>query len=153
MADLTDTDLKFFVDAVRKYFHVTTRLEPDIASAYLATGDIDAFDYSGVVTFSGSYNGHIMVSAPERMLKELLLLQYQNDLSSANLLDAVGELTNTLAGNARQAFGSELHISVPIAFTGKSGVQARVRKRPFVVSLTWAHHRALVCVDMQKSAA
>jgi chemotaxis protein CheX len=152
MADLTDADLKFFVDAVRHYFKVTTRQEPDIGAAYLATGDIEAFDYSGVVTFSGSYQGHIMVSAPEQLLKELLLMQHQTDLSQGNLLDAVGELANTLAGNARQDFGKDLNISVPITFAGKAGLHARVRKRPFVVSLQWARHNAMVCVDMERKA-
>ena len=71
-----------------------------------ATGDIEGHDYNGIVTFSGAYNGHVIVSMPAQLLKELLLLQGETDLSEGNLLDAVGEIANTLGGNARKALGS-----------------------------------------------
>ena len=50
-------------------------------AAFLATGDIEAYDFNGIVSFSGSYNGHVMVSMPPQLLRELLLLQRETDLS------------------------------------------------------------------------
>ena len=46
-----------------------------------------------------------MVSMPPQLLRELLLLQGETDLSESNLLDAVGEIANTLGGNARKIAG------------------------------------------------
>jgi chemotaxis protein CheX len=152
MADhpLHDTELKLFVDSVRRYFKATTRQEPQITSAYLATGDLEGHDFNGIVTFSGSYNGHVIVSMPAPLLRELLLLQKETDLSEGNLLDAVGEIANTLAGNARNVLGSGLNISVPVKLHGRSGIKARVRQHPCVITLRWNHQPALVCIDMER---
>jgi chemotaxis protein CheX len=147
---LHDTELKLFVDSVRRYFQVTTRQEPQITSAFLGTGDIDGHDFNGIVTFSGSYNGHVIVSMTAQLLRELLLLQGETDLSTGNLLDAAGEIANTLGGNARKMLGSGLQISVPVKLHGASGVKARVRKHPYVITLRWNHQPAMVCVDMEK---
>ncbi|HSV35609.1 MAG TPA: chemotaxis protein CheX [Ramlibacter sp.] len=147
---LHQTELKLFVDSVRRYFQVLTKQEPQITSAFLGTGDIDGYDYNGIVTFSGSYNGHVIVSMPPQLLRELLLLQGETDMSENNLLDAVGEIANTLGGNARKTLGSALQISVPMKLHGTSGIRARVRKHPYVITLRWNHQPAMVCVDMDK---
>lgn len=150
MDTLNADDLKLFVNSVRRYFSVTTSQEPQITSAFLGTSDIQGYDFNGVVSFSGSYNGHVMVSMPGKLLRELLLLQHETDLSDANLLDAVGEIANTLAGNARKSLGTELQISVPVKLKGTSGIKARVRKHPYVITLRWNHQPALVVVDMER---
>ena len=147
---LHEAELKLFVDSVRRYFQVLTKQEPQITSAFLATGDVDGHDFNGIVTFSGSYNGHVMVSMPPQLLRELLLLQGETDLSENNLLDAVGEIANTLGGNARKSLGAGLQISVPVKLHGGSGVRARVRKHPYVITLRWNHQPAMVCVDMER---
>jgi len=147
---LHEAELKLFVDSVRRYFQVLTRQEPQITSAFLGTGDVDGHDFNGIVTFSGSYNGHVMVSMPPQLLRELLLLQGETDLSESNLLDAVGEIANTLGGNARNSLGAGLQISVPVKLHGSSGVKARVRKHPYVITLRWNHQPAMVCVDMER---
>lgn len=150
MHSLNADDLKLFVESVRQYFKVLTRQEPQITSAFLATGDLQGHEYNGIVSFSGSYNGHVMVSMPGQLLKELLLLQGETDVSQGNLLDAVGEIANTLGGNARKTLGSSLQISVPVRLHGSSGIQARVRKHPYAITLRWNHQPAVVCIDMEK---
>jgi chemotaxis protein CheX len=150
MDALHETELKLFVDSVRRYFQVITKQEPQITSAFLGTGDVDGHDFNGIVTFSGAYNGHVIVSMPPALLRELLLLQGETDLSESNLLDAVGEIANTLGGNARKSLGAGLQISVPMKLHGSSGIRARVRKRPYVITLRWNHQPAMVCVDMEK---
>ena len=150
MDSLTADELKLFVESVRQYFRVVTRQEPQVTSAFLATGELQGHDYNGIVTFSGAYNGHVIVSMPGQLLKELLVLQGENDLSQGNLLDAVGEIANTLGGNARKTLGPGLQISVPMKLHGSSGIKARVRKHPYVITLRWNHQPALVCVDMER---
>jgi len=150
MDALTADELKMFVESVREYFRVVTRQEPQITSAFLATGELQGHDYNGIVSFSGSFNGHVLVSMPGQLLKELLLLQGETDLSQANLLDAVGEIANTLGGNARKSLGAALQISVPVKLHGSGGIQARVRKHPYAITLKWNHQPAVVCIDMEK---
>ena len=150
MANLNESDLRLFVDSIKNYLLVTTRQDPQITSAFLGTGDVQGFEFNGIVTFSGSYNGHVVVSMPGRMLRELLLLQHETDMSDGNLLDAVGEIANTLAGNARKTLGPGLSISVPVKMQGAPSIKTRVRKHPFVITLRWTRHEAMVCVDMEK---
>lgn len=150
MDTLSESELKLFVDSARRYFSVTTGQAPQITSAFLGTGDLEGHEFNGIVTFSGSYNGHVIVSMPGRLLRELLLMQHETDLSDGNLLDTAGEIANTLAGNARKTLGSALQISVPMKLQGAGGIRARVRKHPYVITLRWNHQPALVCVDMER---
>jgi chemotaxis protein CheX len=150
MDTLTADELKMFVESVRDYFRVVTRQEPQITSAFLATGELQGHDYNGIVSFSGPFNGHVLVSMPGQLLKELLLLQGETDLSQGNLLDAVGEIANTLGGNARKSLGPALQISVPVKLHGGGGIQARVRKHPYAITLKWNHQPAVVCIDLEK---
>lgn len=150
MEALNEAELKLFVESVRRYFKVLTKQEPEITSAYLGTTEVAGYDYNGIVTFSGSFNGHVIVSMPAQLLKELLLMQGETDMSEGNLLDAVGEIANTLGGNARKSLGSSLQISVPVKLHGSSGIRARVRKRPYVITLRWNRQPALVCLDMSR---
>jgi chemotaxis protein CheX len=155
MASISEEDFRLFIDSIKRYFSVTTQQEPQITSAYLATENIEGHEFNGIVSFSGSYNGHVMVSMPAKLLRELLLLQHETNISDDNLLDAVGEIANTLAGNARKQLGSSLNISVPIKLQGRisadQGARTRTRKRPFVVTLKWNHQTALVCIDLERS--
>lgn len=149
MAALKENDLRLFVDSVRRYFQVSTRIEPEITSAYLAVDELEGHEFNGIVSFSGGYNGHVIVSMPAGALKELLMLQQERDLSDAALLDAVGEVANTLAGNARKHFGPGLEISVPVRLQGRAGTQARVRRHPYVMTLRWNSYPATVWVDLE----
>ena len=152
MNALEEDELKLFVDSVRQYFRVLARQEPQVTSAFLATGDLQGHDYNGIVTFSGAYQGHVIVSMPGLLLKELLLLQGETDVSRANLLDTVGEIANTLGGNARKTLGSELQISVPVKLHGSAGIRARVRKHPYAITLRWNLQPAVVWIDMERRA-
>ena len=150
MANLSESDLRLFVESIKRYLLVTTRQEPLLTSAFLGTGDVEGHEFNGIVTFSGNYNGQVVVSMPGKLVREILLLQHETDLSDGNLLDAVGEIANTLAGNARKALGSDLQISVPVKIQGAPGIKTRVRKHPYVITLRWGHHQATVCVDMER---
>ena len=138
MSALKESDLRLFVDSVRRYFDVTSRIEPEI-------------DFNGIVSFSGRYRGQVVVSLPAAALKELLLIQRETDLSQASLLDAVGEIANTLAGNARRSLGKDLEISVPKVVHGKSD-GTRTRKHPYVITFRWNRYPGVVCVDLAEAA-
>jgi chemotaxis protein CheX len=101
MGTITEEELRLFVDSVKRYFQVTTKQEPSITSAYLGTDSIEGHEFNGIVSFSGSYDGHVIVSMPPRLLRELLLLQQETDLSDDNLLDAVKSPTRSQATRAR----------------------------------------------------
>jgi chemotaxis protein CheX len=149
---LNESDLRLFIDSVTRYFSVTSRTPPQIAAAFLGTDPLPTHDFNGIVSFSGRFTGQVIVSLPAMAVRELLVMQHETDLSENNLLDAVGEIANTLAGNARQTLGSGLEISVPVTMRGRAGRQARVRPHPYVISFRWNTYPGLVCVDLDRLA-
>ncbi|HEY2928046.1 chemotaxis protein CheX [Piscinibacter sp.] len=152
MAALNESDLRLFIDSVTRYFSVTSRTPPQIAAAFLGTDPLPTHDFNGIVSFSGRFTGQVIVSLPAMAVRELLVMQHETDLSENNLLDAVGEIANTLAGNARQTLGSGLEISVPVTMRGRAGQRSRVRHHPYVISFRWNTYPGLVCVDLDRLA-
>ena len=150
MQTLSESELRLFVDSVRRYFDTTTAQTPQITSAFLGTAPVPSHQFTGTVQFSGSYHGQVLVSMPSPLLRELLVLQHATDFSDANLLDAVGEIANTLAGNARKALGEGLKISVPTTRQGSADLHPTVRLHPYAITLRWNHQPALVLVDMER---
>lgn len=149
MKELGTDELKVFVESVLHYFSLTTREEASIRSAYLAEGAPQIFPYVGLITISGKYRGCVHFSTTAAMMRDLLVCWGENDTREANMLDAIGEVANTIAGNARRYFGKELEISVPIALKGASEqIKAAVRARPFVIAIAWRQHEAMVVVDL-----
>ncbi len=150
MHAISHTELAVFVDAVRRYFTTTTAQPPHISSAFLGTEPVPSHQFTGCVQFSGSHHGQVQVSMPAQLLRELLVLQHATDLGDAHLRDAVGEIANTLAGNARKALGEGLNISVPTTRQGSSPLHATVRTHPYAITLRWNHQPALVLVDLER---
>lgn len=149
MADMTDSDLKIFINAVTNYFAQLTREPATIRAAYLANGAIPHFDYTGLITLSGRYRGCVYFSTSGDALRDLLVEFSEPDRQESNLLDAVGEIANTIAGNARKHFGKDLDISVPVTIHGvPEQIKSAVRARPFAIQLAWANHDAVVVVDL-----
>lgn len=148
--ELREQELKVFVDAVTHYFAHSTRDAATIRSAWLANTAMPRFPYTGLITFSGQFRGCVHFSAPAAMIRELLGEWSERDTGEANLLDAVGEIANTIAGNARRHFGKGLEISVPVTMCEATGpIKAAVRVRPFVISMRWRQHEAAVVVDLE----
>ena len=110
MLELGEVELKVFVDAVLKYFALTTKEEATIRSVYLAKNTPPCHPYIGLITVSGKFRGCVHFSTSAQMIRELLACWGERDTSQANLLDAVGEVANTIAGNARRHFGKDLEI-------------------------------------------
>jgi chemotaxis protein CheX len=150
MAQLSETELKVFIAAVSNYFEQLTNEPAVIRSSYLADTELPHYDYTGLITLSGRYRGCVYFSAPRRLVREMLLQMHEPDTCEQNLLDAVGEVANTISGNARRHFGNGLDISVPLTIKGTTGqIKAAVRARPFAILLTWQKHEAVVVVDVE----
>lgn len=150
MTELREEEVRVFVDAVRNYFVQLTTQSAMVKAAYLAADEVPRFSYTGLITLSGQFHGCVYFSAPQEMLYALLREMQELDNSEDNLLDAVGEIANTIAGNARRYFGNGLDISVPIAIKGVSEqIRTVVRARPLVILVQWSGHDMVVVVDLK----
>lgn len=153
MANLSAIELKVFIDSVTHYFAHLTREPAEIRASYLADSEMPHYDYTGLITLSGKFRGCVYFSAPRLLVRELLIRLQEPDICEDNLLDAVGEVANTISGNARKHFGSSLDISVPVTIRGTTAhIKSAVRARPFVILLRWQRFEAVVVVDLEPLA-
>jgi chemotaxis protein CheX len=66
------------------------------------------------------------------------------------MCDLVGEVANTISGNARRDFGKDFMISVPQVVAGDpEKVQTPDNTRSFVIPINWRSHSAqlVVCLE------
>lgn len=153
MAEMSEVEFKVFINAVTHYFSHITGEPAAIRSSYLSDPKDLHFEYTGLITLSGRFRGCVYFTAPGRMLRALLRAMQEPDTHDENLLDVVGEVANTIAGNARQHFGSALEISVPVQIRGVSEkIKSAVRTRPFAIVFNWQRHEAAVVIDLEAVA-
>lgn len=153
MADISESDARVFVESVTNYFLLLTGEPAIIRSAYLAnTSNLPRFDYTGLIAFSGQFRGSVYFSASSMMAAKLLLAMRETDTGKSNLLDIVGEVANTIAGNARMHFGNGLEISTPLTIYGHAdAIKSAIRARPFAIQLEWQRSEAIVVIDLERA--
>lgn len=147
---LGEAEIRVFVDAVVHYFRQAGGDAATVRAAFLADDQASAptSDYTGLITVSGAYVGSVYFSAPSLLLRQLLMSMKER-ASHDNYLDAVGEIANTIAGNARRHFTEKLEISAPVAFAGPAvDIRTAVRARPLVLTVEWRALQAIVVVDV-----
>src|SRR5258708_26760967 len=75
-------------------------------------------EYTGIIAVSGRWQGAVCFTANGGMLETILALLKDERRDDAAKRDLVGEIANTLSGNAREEFGSDFRISVPNVIVG-----------------------------------
>jgi chemotaxis protein CheX len=124
----------------------------EIESAYLVEIGVSAetFDLTSYISLSGNFSGRLYFSASRAMMSHLLLQTGEANRKEERLLDAVGEIANTLAGNVRKHFGETLEISVPVTQATDADWLKKVAPHSCVILIQWKRHRASVVVDIQR---
>jgi len=149
---LSEAEIRTFVDGATHYFEVAARQPAAIGSPYLVTdGSPQIHEYTGVIGISGKRKGAVCFTAPKAMLMVLLMRMNETDTSDANIKDLVGEVANTISGNARRDFGREFVISVPNVLSNPAGSEAPVPNdvHSYVIPINWRSHSAklIVCLE------
>jgi chemotaxis protein CheX len=93
------------------------------------------YDYSGIISFSGTILGTVVVSFTRDVATKLVAAFVGCDLApdSADFADAIGELANLIVGAAKTGMGVNATISVPSVIMGRGHIVARPSDVPCVV--------------------
>jgi len=146
-----ESEIGVFVNSVLHYFDTTVQQAAECGTPYLAIGrSPDVSDYTGMIRITGKRDGVVFFTAPKSMLCVMLMRMQESDMSHDNLCDLVGEIANTLSGNARRDFGHQFNISVPSVVHGKAAtVDYPPATRPIVVPIAWRTYNArlVVCLN------
>ncbi len=148
---LQEQELKTFIEGTTHYFEVAAQQPASIGSPYLVTeGQPSVHDYTGIISISGKREGVVYFTAPRAMLTVLLMKMQESDFSHETMRDLVGEVANTISGNARKDFGRDFVISVPSVLAGeKPQIPASAGLRSFVIPINWRSHSAKLVVALR----
>jgi chemotaxis protein CheX len=145
---LREAEIRTFIDGTTNYFEIAAQQAATVGSPYLVTdGNPGAYEYTGVISISGARTGIVYFTAPRGMLTVLLMRMQETDTSDENIKDLVGEVANTISGNARRDFGKNFHISVPVVHDTEQ--VAAPHSRSYVIPINWRTHSAklVVCLE------
>lgn len=143
--------LKVFIEGANRYFKEVNQLDVEVGTPYLVENKIPAaHDYTGIIGISGPYSGSVYFTAPKVMLRYLLVSFGEDGNSEANMMDLVGEIANTISGNARTEYGSEFMISVPVIVRGAPDEIYLPRDtRSFLIPLSWQKYDAAIVICLK----
>lgn len=138
--------LSVFVSSVMAFFGQIGETLTDIDTPYLhSNASPIGYDYSGVIRITGPLQGSVYVSAPSTMLRTLLSVMGEPDSSLTIMKDLIGEIANTLAGNARTEFGPDFIISTPQVVDGAPGHNYLPKeRRSYIIPFHWRGYDAVI---------
>jgi chemotaxis protein CheX len=147
---LKEEEIRTFVEGTTNYFEISAQQAASVGSPYLVTdGKPGVYEYTGVIGISGARKGIVYFTAPRGMLTVLLMRMQETDSSDENIRDLVGEVANTISGNARRDFGKNFVISVPTVIAHDPDKITAPHARSYVIPINWRTHSAklVVCLE------
>lgn len=148
---MTNTELATFVEGTTRYFETAANQPASVGSPYLVQeGRPTVQEFTGMINIAGKRRGVVYFTASRPMLTVLLMRMGETELTQENMVDLVGEVANTISGNARRDFGKDFMISVPTVLAGDpKAVVTPENVRSFVIPINWRSHSAqlVVCLD------
>lgn len=114
-----------FIVAVQNVFATMIELPFKLEKPGIKKDRSPDFEISGIIGLSGSVAGCVVISLKERLALQLAssLMQATFDTFDEDVIDAIGEITNMVVGNAKSHFPEDgCTISVPSIVAGRHKV-------------------------------
>ena len=110
-----------FVSAVSKTFEMMVNLKVTRSAPVLKENQRTLYPVSGIIGLTGSLVGTVILTMSEPLALKVASAMLMDDLKTVDtdVLDAIGELTNMIAGNAKaQLEEYKLSLSLPNVIYG-----------------------------------
>ena len=150
---MQDQDIEVFIAGARRYFEAlgsesSVLIEPP----FLKKDNRPFLELTGMIDVSGQAHGAVGFTATRAMLETILKSLHEDWIDQDAAADLVGEVANTLSGNAREEFGGEFKISVPVVLKNQEAA-ARFPKenRNYVIPVIWRGEKAYLLVSVQRT--
>ena len=146
---MNERNLEVFVDGASRYFGTVTDTEAQVGTPFLIQ-DVNKYllDYTGIIGISGNHKGSVFFSAPNSLLTKLIAQIGIITTQEEKLMDLVGEVSNTISGNARREFGDQFMLTVPIVLKGKSeSVRVSDVVDIYVIPIHWRNTNANLIIN------
>lgn len=146
---MEEEDLKIFIQAVPHYFQQTFAEEAVVDPPFIQGRESVIQDYTGVIGISGKHKGAVYFTANRPMVQEMLIALGEEEITEDIEADIVGEVANTISGNARREFGGDFLISVPMVLHGKPDAISFPRNtKTFVIPFVWRSFRSYLIIAL-----
>ncbi len=132
-------DVKFvnpFISAITNVFETMLNTKVKVGKPILKTADLVSAEVSGIIGLSGDVQGCVVLSFPGDVACKVASAFAGVDLTTdhPDFTDAVGELANMVAGNAKKDFdGYNTSISLPSVIIGPGHTVSQSKSSPFLV--------------------
>lgn len=144
-------ELNVFVGGVTRYFSETTGTPAEVGAPYLLDDARGlAGEFTGAIGISGKNRGCVYFTADRTLLSWVMTAICETRKSDENMLDLVGDIANTVSGNARQYFGSDFMISVPTLIHGSGALHLPKGVRSYAIPVVWKNIRATLIIVLEK---
>jgi chemotaxis protein CheX len=121
-------DVKYinpFVEAVKKLFNTMIGVPFKLGKPSLKEDHVPGYEISGIIGLSGTVSGCVVINLSKDIALQLVSALTGDEVTELDddCTDAIGEIANMIAGNAKTDFPSEgTSISVPSVVVGKHNV-------------------------------
>jgi chemotaxis protein CheX len=124
-----------FINSIRTVFSTMLGMTATINRPTTKAEPVPMYDVSGIIGFSGDITGQVVVSFQKATAIKLVtaFAGAEMDPASPDFADAIGELTNMIAGAAKKDLGAAAGITCPSVIIGTGHVVARLRDVPCLV--------------------
>ena len=118
-------DIKYinpFLMAVQNVFETMISIPYKLGKPFLKNDPVSSYDVSGIIGITGEVTGCVVVSFPEDIALQLASELLDDTLTEIDddSTDAIGEIANMVAGDAKKRFPrGDTTISVPSVVIGK----------------------------------
>lgn len=149
---MNDDKLAVFVDALANYFETTTDTPANVGTPFLINNINDCLDeFTGIIGISGNHKGSVFYSTPKRKAMQLLAEMGLMTSQDSKLMDLVGEVSNTIAGNARREFGENFILSVPLLLHGKgSDIAVSNVTNIYIIPIVWKGTKSHLIINLEE---
>jgi chemotaxis protein CheX len=143
-------ELNVFLSGAIRYFGETTGTQADVAAPYLIDdAKLIAGEFTGAIGITGRHRGTVYFTASRGLLTLLMNEVGETRFTKENMLDLVGDVANTIAGNARQHFGTHFQISVPTLIYGADALHLPKGIKSYAMPVVWKNNKASVIVVLE----
>jgi chemotaxis protein CheX len=150
---MDEKDIQALISGTVNFFGTLVDSSAEVLAPYLVPDEgVLLMDYTGVIDVAGVRTGSIYFTSPGALLRYILVKHGRTQIDESFMADVVGEVANTISGNARRVFGHEFEISVPRVLTGKDAhKQLKLGARAFIVPIAWRQYQAALVVSLSEA--
>jgi chemotaxis protein CheX len=127
-----------FIEATINTFQTMCSITPVRDRVFLKGEGEEVYGVSGIIGLGGEATGAVVLNFPEAAAIRIVAKFIGEDVETINssVVDGVGELTNIIAGDAKNRLiqkGYKFEIGLPKMVTGRSYITAQSKSVPCIV--------------------